>query len=292
MNIFDRANAPKRTDSWFVYGLVDSREPSRIRYIGVTNNPRARLGLHLSQAHKEGWKKSRWIGSVLSAGSEVLMCELMSGLTQHDAKVKEVALISERRKLGFLMNLTAGGDGCEGQVQSAETRAKKSAALMGRPKAREAVERQAAAIRGRKFTDEQRAALSTAHLKRYQDNEQRRRQSDGLRRRYSDPTEREKTRQANYRRFEDPAERDKLRATTQAAKIASAPTRNNSSGFKGVCFHARLCKWRAYISFNCKRHYLGYFATAELAAEAYDIAALKLFGAGCYLNLQRSFSEA
>ena len=210
MELFDRRTAPKRADTWFVYALVDSRSPEEIRYIGITNNPKARLSLHLSQAPKEGWKKSRWIGSVIDADGAVLMGIIATGLSQDDAMAMEVELIAEHRNNGVqLMNLTDGGDGVKGQVQSAETRAKKSAALTGKPKSPEAVAKQAEAVRGRKLSDEQRAKMSASHLKRYEDPAAREVQRQGTLKRFENPIEREKAAEATRKRFSDPEEREK-----------------------------------------------------------------------------------
>lgn len=45
--------------------------------------------------------------------------------------------------------------------------------------------------------------------------------------------------------------------------------KNNKSGFLGVNWHRGEGKWRASIQSRGRRTYLGYFATAEAAHEAY-----------------------
>lgn len=289
MEIYDRRNAPRRADSWFVYGLVDSRAPVEIRYIGITNNPYSRLSMHLSQASKEGWKKSRWIGSVVDAGAEVLMCVLASGMTQDASMMMEVALIAEYRANGAsLMNLTDGGDGVKGQVQSAEARAKKSAALKGRIKSPEHIARMAESKRGRTIPDEQRASLRVIHLKRYEENPAiRDRISSALRSKYEDPLERAKISDANIRRYSDPAQRKKTGEITAKVKIAGPPPKSNSSGFKGVSLNKPNGKWKSYINVNGVRINLGHYQTALQAAEAYDKAAIEHYGDACFLNLKR-----
>jgi hypothetical protein len=52
----------------------------------------------------------------------------------------------------------------------------------------------------------------------------------------------------------------------------------NTSGFKGVYWHADRKKWRAIIRANRKRISLGGYNTREEAAAAYQRAALKLHG--------------
>ena len=56
--------------------------------------------------------------------------------------------------------------------------------------------------------------------------------------------------------------------------------RNNSSGFKGVCYswRHRNFPWKASIGIDGKQEHLGYFATAELAHAAYCAAAAIKYG--------------
>lgn len=61
--------------------------------------------------------------------------------------------------------------------------------------------------------------------------------------------------------------------------------RNNTSGFKGVTRNTGTGRpWRAAIRANNKRRHLGYYDTPELAARAYDTAAIALFGEFARLN--------
>lgn len=54
--------------------------------------------------------------------------------------------------------------------------------------------------------------------------------------------------------------------------------KTNTSGYKGVSFFRRTGRWKACISANGKREFLGYFDTAELASAAYSEAANRLHG--------------
>ncbi len=60
--------------------------------------------------------------------------------------------------------------------------------------------------------------------------------------------------------------------------------RNNTSGYRGVSWHAPLGKWRAGIVRRPLKLHIGYYATAEEAARAYDDKARELFGDGAYQN--------
>lgn len=53
---------------------------------------------------------------------------------------------------------------------------------------------------------------------------------------------------------------------------------NNTSGVKGISWHKRLQKWRAYIQFNKKPIYLGYFTDKQDAIDARKKAEEKYFG--------------
>lgn len=79
--------------------------------------------------------------------------------------------------------------------------------------------------------------------------------------------------------------RANLRAATNAQNSANRRRRSdNTSGFKGVSFHRRSRKWQAYACQGGKQNHLGYHATAEQAARAYDEAARELFGPFARLN--------
>ena len=73
--------------------------------------------------------------------------------------------------------------------------------------------------------------------------------------------------------------RDNLRAATNSQNQANRPvSKNNSSGYKGVSFHAGTGRWQARIGVNRKRLFLGRFDTPEAAHEAYVQAAQRYFG--------------
>ena len=69
-----------------------------------------------------------------------------------------------------------------------------------------------------------------------------------------------------------------LRAATKAENMRNLPTpKHNTSGLKGATKVGRN-RWVAQIQHNGKNNYLGTFATAEEAHEAYCRKAKELFG--------------
>lgn len=79
--------------------------------------------------------------------------------------------------------------------------------------------------------------------------------------------------------------RENLRLCTHTENVRNARVRkDNTSGYKGVCWHKRDKKWRAAIRINGKPMWLGYYISKEEAARAYDEAAIKHFGEFAYLN--------
>ena len=57
-----------------------------------------------------------------------------------------------------------------------------------------------------------------------------------------------------------------------------------SSVYRGSTWHKRDQKWTAQVRCNGKLRFLGYFASEEAAARAYDTAATELFGEFAHLN--------
>lgn len=70
-----------------------------------------------------------------------------------------------------------------------------------------------------------------------------------------------------------------LREATRSQNQANRhKQRNNTSGFKGVCFHPQTGKWRARIMWAGKATSLGLHATREAAHAAYCAAAPHVHG--------------
>jgi len=75
-------------------------------------------------------------------------------------------------------------------------------------------------------------------------------------------------------------------ATASQQQWNRRPSRNNSSGYKGVRFDRERNKWRAEIAAGGKRKFLGRFDTPEDAAKAYDAAARELHGEFAHQNIE------
>jgi hypothetical protein len=66
-----------------------------------------------------------------------------------------------------------------------------------------------------------------------------------------------------------------LRETTNRLNVASSKlSATNTSGLKGVSWHAGAGKWRATIRCGGKQVHLGFFEDKQMAAEAYRQAAV------------------
>jgi hypothetical protein len=58
----------------------------------------------------------------------------------------------------------------------------------------------------------------------------------------------------------------------------SSMQKNNTSGYRGVCWHKKAKKWACFIKLNKKRIHIGLFSNIEEAARAYKNKATELFG--------------
>lgn len=81
--------------------------------------------------------------------------------------------------------------------------------------------------------------------------------------------------------------RANLRLVTRAQNQWNRKAQQNASGYKGVSWHRGHQKYYARIQVHNRRHFLGYFETAEEAAEAYDAAARRLHGEHARDNSRR-----
>lgn len=86
--------------------------------------------------------------------------------------------------------------------------------------------------------------------------------------------------------------RANLRPATASQNNANKKiSRRNTSGYKGVAWHAASGRWRAYLGVNGKQKSLGYFADPAEAGRAYDTAALAHYGEFAVLNFPKESSK-
>lgn len=76
--------------------------------------------------------------------------------------------------------------------------------------------------------------------------------------------------------------------STSQNQMNRGKPRNNTSGYKGVTFHKKTGKWQAAIGLGGRVHYLGLYATAELAANAYDRVAREWHGTFGQFNFSKA----
>jgi len=156
---------------FLVYGLVDSRQPTVIRYIGKTSNARRalRLARHIYDAQRgEDTYKARWIRAVLKSGGAVVDVVITEAATDDEVKRLEVLHIARLRAAGApLTNTTDGGDGTSGHPWTDERREKFRASMLGQKRSPEARQRMRDAKLGRRHTAEirERMRAARAHLK-------------------------------------------------------------------------------------------------------------------------------
>lgn len=74
-------------------------------------------------------------------------------------------------------------------------------------------------------------------------------------------------------------QRSNLRICSHAGNMQNrSKNRDNTSGYRGVYWHAKLQKWMAKMTFQGRQHYAGFHLTREGAAAARDALAKKLHG--------------
>ena len=66
--------------------------------------------------------------------------------------------------------------------------------------------------------------------------------------------------------------------TTSQNGMNRKVSKNNTTGYKGVTFNKHSKSYKAYIKKDNKEYLIGYYKTADQAAIAYNIAAVKYFG--------------
>jgi NUMOD3 motif len=147
-----------------VYGLVDPRD-ERVRYVGKSSCGLVRPRSHFCPSRlNERTYKAHWISSVIAAGFTPRIIILRHCSSVRELDEAERFFIAYFRSLGHVLtNATDGGEGAPGVRLSAETRAKMSAASLGKPKSPAHRAAIAKALLGHSVADETRAMIGAHH---------------------------------------------------------------------------------------------------------------------------------
>ena len=84
--------------------------------------------------------------------------------------------------------------------------------------------------------------------------------------------------------------RSNLRICTTSQNCANMNIKRKNrgiSGFKGVRYHSKNKNWNARITIKRKEIHLGCFTDKDVAAKAYDLAAIKYFGEFALTNFSK-----
>lgn len=165
------ADVQSTRQDFYVYALF--RESGVPFYVG---KGMGRRWHHHARDARAGMRGRRFniIRDMLARGVEMPMVKIHEGLTETVALQHEVALIAAigRHPHGPLTNLTYGGDGVAGTIQTPEHIAKRAEANRGRKLSPEHIAKMSAANRGKKASAETRAKMSAVRRGRKQSPEQ------------------------------------------------------------------------------------------------------------------------
>lgn len=202
----------------------------------------------------------------------------------HAHEVELIAAYGRRCFGGLLVNKTDGGEGASGAnfVRSAETRAKLSAAHVGKvisPETRAKMSEIRKGRSGKPHSEETIAKLRIVASNRGP--ETRAKISAAASNRSAETLAKMSAAQKGKTIT---LEQRKKRSDTQRLRPAI-------DGYKGVSFHKASNKWRSHITLDYKQKHIGLFVAPDEAAKAYDRAAVDAWGLGnCYLNFPEEFS--
>jgi len=144
----------------YIYGLYSP--DGELRYVGQTMlTPKRRLGQHIHDSHRKNHTCQIWIRS-LSGVPQIRALEICEPSL---AAERERAHVSLWRRLGArLTNMTDGGLGTPGHIESAKTRSKKSASHTGIRHTAERRKQISDALMGHGFSPETLAKMSSAAM--------------------------------------------------------------------------------------------------------------------------------
>lgn len=255
-------------DTTFIYALCQP-DTGEIRYIGKSDNPKARLPRHIWYSTKKQplpmFHAACWIRSLVAEGKAPTL-KVLREVPYDERKYWERRAIRVYRAVGFdLTNVAEGGEGSGsginnhnyGKKFSPERCAQMSAAMKGRTpwnKGRKSPETSGTNHHtfGKPFSAETRARISQAS----------------------------KGRPAwNKGQKTDAATLEKLSALRVRSKQARA-----KSKFIGVYWDKSWSGWVVRIRAGGKYNFVGCFKNEIEAAKASDVAAKKYFGANAKLN--------
>jgi len=222
-----------KNQTTFIYTLSDPAYPERIRYVGCSVDPVARLRQHCRDAARATatrTHKTSWLRSVLAAGRKPTVC-VVSEVAVAAWQDAERAYIAHCRNAGCrLTNSTSGGDGVIDL--SPDALARRSEAVRRAWTDPVMKLRQADACKRFANTDEGRAAQRDRVAARWASPDARVRQREALRRAHREGRKADMTK-PGYR-----AQRSKIAKRLWAdsayrAKAVAAGLARNQKGFSG-----------------------------------------------------------
>lgn len=145
----------------YIYVLKDPIN-QHIRYVGKTISPKNRYKSHKCLKVKKGTYLSCWIESLRNKDLSPIM-EIIDEVEKENSKKKEIYYISFYKNQGCnLVNLTDGGDGCDGYKHSKEIKLKMSEIQKKHWKL--GIKKFIPSMKGKKHTEESKIKMSVLQI--------------------------------------------------------------------------------------------------------------------------------
>lgn len=274
-------NIPNSANDFYVYTWTRP-DTEQVFYVGKGRGPRSK---NTSRRNKHFLNI---INKLATLGMDPIVTHVKDGLFEDEAFELEISLISKYGRIkdgGTLCNMTFGGEGRSGSVNSEESKRKQSASVrktLSDPKIRK--------------------KISLRLIERYKDPAVRIAHGAMVSARYLDPAAREKT-SASLKGIPKSPEHVKRvsevltaswsrnlkrRENHRGLTLMKGPRSNNKSGYKGVSFDASTGKWLAQIEVEKRTKHLGRYTDPAEAARAYDEGAIRYYGREVYLNFAQA----